>query len=246
MALWLVGIVVSRARQHQAGLFPGQAGVIRAARLGGWLFIRTISLRVAFVGATVVATQLGTTELATWHVAFTVFTLGALALDSLEIAAQTLVGHRLGAKDSAGTRHVVRRVTRWGIVAGVAIGLALAALTPLLNVVVTSDPDVRGLLPLTLWTLALALPLGGYVFVLDGVLMGAGDGRYLALTGVANLAAVLPLFWLTLWAAQASSLAWIGIVTLQASVGFGYLGARALTLGLRARGTRWMVLGVDY
>ena len=76
--------------------------------------------------------------------------------------------------------------------------------------------------------------------------MGAGPGRYLALTGIANLAAIIPLFWLTLWAAQASTLEWIGIVTLQASVGFGYLGARALTLGLRARGTRWMVLGVDY
>jgi len=89
------------------------------------------------------------------------------------------------------------------------------------------------------------MPIGGFVFVLDGVLMGAGDGRYLAVTGILNVAVLLPLFALTLWVGNAVSLNWSGIVALQASVGFGYLGARALTLGLRARTDRWMVTGVD-
>ncbi len=93
--------------------------------------------------------------------------------------------------------------------------------------------------------LGLAMPLGGYVFVLDGVLMGAGDGRYLAITGLINLAIVVPFFWLTLAAAGGSSVVWLGVTALQASVGFGYLGARALTLGLRAHGNKWMVMGVD-
>ncbi len=243
MALWLAGVVISRARSVGAGLRPGSAGIARAAQLGGWLFIRTISLRVAFVGATLVATQLGTDQLAAWHVAFTVFTLIALALDSLAIASQALVGHQLGAGEPVSTRQVVSRTVWWGLWGGAGLGVVLAASAPVLPLIVTSDTAVQALLIPTLLTLALAMPLGGYVFVLDGVLMGAGDGRYLALTGVLNALVVIPLFFLTLYVSETVVPAWVGLALLQASVGLGYLGARALTLGLRVRGDRWMVIG---
>ena len=245
MAVWLVGVVLRRAAHEDASLRPGRAGVFRAARLGGWLFIRTISLRVAFVGATVVATRLGTEDLAAWHVAFTVFSLLALALDSLAIAAQTLIGNRLGASDPEGTSAVLRQSVKWGILSGAALGSLLIIVSPVFPLLLTSDETVRDLLVPVFILLGLSMPLGGYVFVLDGVLMGAGDGRYLALTGVINLAALLPLFWVTL-ALAGSSVVWLGVATLQASIGFGYLGARALTLGYRVRGEKWMVLGVDH
>ena len=245
MALWLVGVVVAQATREGVTLRPGGAGVLGALKLGGWLFIRTTSLRVAFVGATVVATQLGTAELGTWHVAFTLFSLIALALDSLAIAGQSLVGHRLGAGDTGETRSVVTQLIRWGWWSGAALGIVLIAISPILPLLVTSDATIRALLVPTVIVLGLAMPLGGFVFVLDGVLMGAGDGRYLALTGVVNVAVLLPLFWMTLWLSQAVSLDAAGIVALQASVGFGYLGARAITLGLRARTDKWMVVGVE-
>ena len=245
MAVWLVAVVIKQALGEGASLFPGRAGVFRAAQLGGWLFVRTISLRVAFVGATVVATQLGTEDLATWHVAFTVFSLVALSLDSLAIAAQTLIGNRLGARDRAGTNDVLRKTIRWGILAGAVVGAVLIIASPVLPLALTSDPVVRSMLTPVFVVLGLSMPLGGYVFVLDGVLMGAGDGRYLAITGLINVMAVLPFFWLTLALAGSSSVVWLGVTVLQASIGFGYLGARAVTLGLRARGDKWMVLGVD-
>jgi putative MATE family efflux protein len=245
MAIWLVGVVVTQATAQSVTLRPGGAGVLGALKLGGWLFIRTISLRVAFVGATVVATQLGTTELGTWHVAFTLFSLIALALDSLAIAGQSLVGHRLGAGDTQETRSVVTQLIRWGWWSGAVLGVVLIASSPVLPLLVTSDPTIRAYLIPTVIVLGLAMPLGGFVFVLDGVLMGAGDGRYLAITGVVNVAVLLPLFWVTLWLSQAVSLEVAGIVALQASVGFGYLGARAITLGLRARTDKWMVVGVE-
>ena len=245
MAVWLVTVVTTQALREGASLRPGRTGVFRAAQLGGWLFIRTISLRVAFVGATVVATQLGTEDLATWHVAFTVFGLIALALDSLAIAAQTLIGNRLGASDREGTGDVLRKTIQWGILAGAVLGAVLILASPFFPLALTSDPVVRSMLTPVFVVLGLSMPLGGYVFVLDGVLMGAGDGRYLALTGLLNVAAVLPFFWLTLAVAGGSSVVWLGVTVLQASIGFGYLGARALTLGLRARGDKWMVIGVD-
>jgi putative MATE family efflux protein len=245
MALWLVAIVVKLSIAEGVPLLPGRAGVLGAMKLGGWLFIRTISLRVAFVGATVVATNLGTAELASWHVAFTIFSLIALALDSLAIAGQSLVGLQLGQGDKAETRAIVNRLIFWGWLSGGVLGVVLIVSSSLLPFLVTSDEVVRALLVPTLIVLGLAMPLGGFVFVLDGVLMGAGDGRYLAVTGVLNVAVLLPLFALTLWLSDAVSLDWSGIVALQASVGFGYLGARALTLGLRAKTDRWMVTGVD-
>jgi putative MATE family efflux protein len=244
MAIVLVGIVIRRARGQHASLWPRWAGVGKTGSLGGWLFIRTISLRVAFVGATVVAARLGTEELATWHVAFTVFALLALALDSLAIAAQTLVGHRLGAQKFDEARDLVRLLTRWGLIAGIVAGVFLAAASPLIATLITSDDQVsRALIPVLLM-LALALPIGGPVFVLDGVLMGAGDVVYLAWTGVANVAVLLPLLWLVAgMGSEADSVNTVAVVALQASVGVGYLGARWLTLGLRARGENWMRVG---
>ncbi len=244
MAVWLVGVVIRLAQAEKSRLRPQQAGVRATGRLGGWLFIRTVSLRVVFVGATVVAASLGTEELATWHVAFTLFGLLALALDSLAIAAQTLVGYQLGAKKFDEAKNLVTLLTRYGLIAGVGVGVVLAALSPLIAIIVTSDQAVQSATFPVLLVLALALPLGGPVFVLDGVLMGAGDVRYLAWTGVLNVAVLLPLLWgVSLMATDSTSVNTIAVVALQASVGFGYLGARWLTLSLRARGTAWLTVG---
>jgi len=101
---------------------------------------------------------------------------------------------------------------------------------------------VTALLPPTLIVLGLSVPLGGLVFVLDGVLIGAGDARYLALTGLANLAVFVPFAGaVLLWAPSgATGLAW-----LMAAFVFGFLGARAVTLSLRVRGTSWVRLGAS-
>ncbi|MGO1497444.1 MAG: MATE family efflux transporter, partial [Agrococcus casei] len=87
----------------------------------------------------------------------------------------------------------------------------------------------------------LAQPLAGLVFVLDGILIGAGDARYLAWTGFVNLLVYVPLLLLALL--QGSSLAALVVVWL--AFGVGYMGARLTTLYLRARTDRWMVLGAD-
>ncbi|MEO7016582.1 MAG: MATE family efflux transporter, partial [Leifsonia sp.] len=104
----------------------------------------------------------------------------------------------------------------------------------------TSDPAVASLLPVALIIVGVGAPLGGYVFVLDGVLIGAGDSRYLAITGLANVAVFVPL---ALAAGAWGGHGVWGLAWLTAAFAFGYLGARAVTLGLRARTTRWMRAG---
>ncbi len=244
MAAVFVAIVTRKARTHEVSLTPGVLGIRAAARSGSWLLLRTLSLRVALIATVVVATDLGTRELAAWHIVFTIFSLLALALDALAIAAQALVGHDLGSGDLPTVRQTTSTLMAWGFFAGGILAVLMGLLSPLLPFVMTSDEALREVLVVVLVLLALTLPLSGFVFVLDGVLIGAGDGKYLALTGVLNVAMFAPFLWLasvTHWAVSGVNLG--GLLMLEAAFGVSYIGARALTLGLRARGERWMVSG---
>ena len=232
MALWFLARVVRAARAAGAALRPGFAGVTVAAASGGWLLVRTVSLRAALLATVVAGSALGVTQLAALNVALAVFSLLAFVLDALAIAGQAMIGHSLGAGDRARVRLVERRLVRFGLLAGVAIGLVIAALSPVLGYVFTDDAAVReALIPIAL-VMAVGVPLAGYVFVLDGVLIGAGDGRYLAFAGIIALLTYLPL----LWMGAASG----DLLGLWVAFGLGYIGARALTLGLRVRGEAWL------
>jgi len=233
-------VVVRHARRVSVSLRPHRAGVLLGARSGGWLFLRTLSLRAAMLLAVFVATSLGSPELAAFQIAMTLFATLAFALDALAIAAQALVGRALGASDVHEVRQVLRRCLEWGFLGGVPLGLLVIGTSTVLPFAFSSSPDVTGLLSPTLIVLGASVPLGALVFVLDGVLIGAGDARYLALTGLLNLAAFVPLALLVMWLAPtgASGLAW-----LMAAFAFGYIGARAVTLSLRARSSAWMVVG---
>jgi putative MATE family efflux protein len=240
MAAVYVVIAVRAARATGVSLRPGLDGVTGAASAGGWLFLRTASLRVALLASVVVASSLGVVQLAAFQIAMTVFTTLALILDALAIAGQAMIGHGLGASDVERVHAVTRRLVRWGVLSGVVLGVALAALAPFAGVVFSPDPEVRHALAVCLFVMAAGIPIGGYVFVLDGVLIGAGDARYLALTGLVNLAVYAPLL---AWVALAQPAGAAGLAWLWAAFGFGYIGARAVTLGLRAHGSRWIVTG---
>ena len=120
----------------------------------------------------------------------TIWTFLAFALDAIAIAAQALTGRSLGAGDLDGTRAVTRRMVQWGWWSGVVTGVALAAASPVLGLLFTEDAAVRDLLVPVLVVAAVFQPVAGVVFVLDGVLIGAGDGRYLAVAGVVTLVAL--------------------------------------------------------
>ncbi|WP_183428498.1 MATE family efflux transporter [Leifsonia aquatica] len=242
MVLVYVVVVARHARRVGAPLLPHHSGIGRSARAGGWLLLRTASLRAAMLLAVFAATRLGPDELAAFQVTMTIFATLAFALDALAIAAQALIGKGLGAGDLEQVRAVLRRCLQWGVGAGVVLGAVTVLLSPVAAGLFTSDATVASLLPVGLALVGISAPLGGYVFVLDGVLIGAGDARYLALTGIANVAVFVPLaLAVVAWGGHdAAGLAW-----LTAAFVFGYLGARAVTLGLRARGRVWMRAGAE-
>ena len=234
---WVVGAL---ARRHAASVRPQREGLRRSARSGGWLFLRTVSLRAALLATVFVATALGTDELAGWQVAFTIFSTAAFALDALAIAAQALIGRGLGAQDEPFVRRVLGRTVAWGAWFGVVVGAALAALSGVIGLVFTGDAAVAALVQPALLALAVAQPVCGVVFVLDGVLMGAGDVRYLAIAGGLNLVPYLPALvavWL-LHPTGAVGLLWLAVCF------FGvYMLARLATLGWRVRRPDWLTAG---
>lgn len=231
-------LVIGRlARRHAASVLPQRDGVRGSARSGGWLFLRTVSLRLALLATVGVATGLGTEELAGWQVAFTIFSTAAFALDALAIAAQALIGRGLGAGDEPFVRRVLARTVAWGVWFGVLVGVAIAAASGVIGLVFTGDARLAALIQPALLVLAIAQPLCGAVFVLDGVLMGAGDARYLAVAGALNLVPYAPaLLLVALFAPPgAAGLAWLAVSF------FGvYMLARLATLGWRVRRPHWL------
>jgi Na+-driven multidrug efflux pump len=170
----------------------------------------------------------------------TLFNVLAFALDALAIAAQALIGKELGAANAPRARDLTRAMVRWSLVYGAITGALLAACAPWIGWIFTPDRQVHEALLPALLVLAASQPVCGYVFVLDGVLIGAGDARYLALAGVLNLVVYAPLL---VWAGLSGAGGPAGLMWLWAAFAGGYMLARALTLGLRSRADAWMVLG---
>jgi putative MATE family efflux protein len=234
-------VVVGRlARRHAASLRPHREGVRGSARLGGWLFLRTVSLRVALLATVFVATGLGEQELAGWQIVYTIFSTAAFALDALAIAAQALIGKSLGAGNVREVQHVLGRTLAWGAWFGVVVGVVIGLLSGVIGLLFTGDAAIAALIQPALIVLAVAQPLCGAVFVLDGVLMGAGDGRYLAIVGGLNLVVFLPV--LAVLAALQPPGAW-GLVWVSVAFFGVYMLARFAGLGWRVRGASWMTAG---
>lgn len=243
MAAAYLWMLIPRMRAAAVPLGPEPAALRRTAGVGSWMMLRTVTLRAAIVATVVVATDLGPETLAAHQVAFTFFSTLAFVLDALAIAAQALIGRELGAGRADSARRMVRVMTLWGVGFGVVVGVLTAAAAPWVPYLFTPDAAVAGAITVALFVLAASQPLAGWVFVLDGVLMGAGDVRYLALAGIVNLTVYLPVLW---WVHQSVSGGEPNQIILALWLAFAvvFMGARALTLGLRALGSRWMVLGV--
>lgn len=188
---------------------PDRRALVGLSRVSADLFLRTTALRATIIGATAVAARLGTVEVAAHAVAFEIWGFTAYALDSLAIAAQALIGHRLGAGDGPGARAVARRVVAWSTGFGVVFAVVLLATRSWLPGLFTDDPRVVEAAAFVLLFVACLQPVGGVVFALDGVLIGAGDLRYLAWAMGAVAVGFLPLLLVVgslgwLWAALAA------------------------------------------
>ena len=258
MAAALATPVLRSARDAGVGLAPSRTGLQASLGSGAPLLVRTVSLRAAILTTVWAATALGAVPLAAHQVVGSLWNFAAFALDALAVAAQALVGTALGQADAAGARApsggsapvpsggavpvsveaVLRRTLGWGAATGAVIGVVLAAASPWLPWLFTSEAAVASAARPALLVAASAMPLAGAVFLFDGILMGAGDGRYLAGAGLVTLVPYAPLAVAVAHGLPAASPAG-GLAWLWAAFAWVFMGARGLTTGLRARGTAW-------
>jgi len=224
------------AVQRRAGFEPPALARIRSLmRIGTEIAVRTTALLGSFLVASAVLARVGAASLAAHQIAFQLFVFLALVLDALAIAAQVLVGRLLGAGDGARARAAANRVILWSVAIGTGFGLVLLALTDVIPRAFTDDPRVVERAHEIWWLFAALMPVNGAVFALDGILIGAGDTRFL-MWGMLSAAAVyVPVALLALDRGWGIVGVWWGLA--------GLIGVRALTCGTRFVGSRWVLTG---
>ncbi|WP_437102455.1 MATE family efflux transporter [Streptomyces sp. enrichment culture] len=235
MAAVYLTVVVRGACRHGASLRPDAAGIRASAQAGVPLLVRTLSLRAMTMIATAVAARLGDAEIAAHQIILSLWNLLAFALDAIAIAGQAIIGRYLGADDAQGARQACRRMVQWGIATGVVLGVLVVVARPLFLPLFTGDSGVKDAALPALLLVALAQPVCGIVFVLDGVLMGAGDGPYLAWAMVVTLAVFAPVALLVPTLGGGLTAVWAAMALMMM--------VRMLTLWLRTRSGRWIVTG---
>jgi len=224
-------------RARRAALRPHLGAIARMLSVSGQLLVRNLSLTGMFLIGTSVATRIGRVEVAAHQVAFQVWVAAALAMDAVAIAAQAMVGERLGAGKADDARRIGRRVIVWSVVMGLAFTPVLLATRSGVVGVFSDDAEVVAVAAFLMVHVGLMAPLGGVAFALDGILIGAGDQAFMA----RSMAAVSVV---TVVAMVAGRLADLGIGWLWGAIWL----STALRSGLflvRFTGNRWQVVGAD-
>jgi putative MATE family efflux protein len=204
--------------------------------MGRDLVVRTMAFQACFVSAAAVAARFGAAAVAAHQVVLQLWSFLALVLDSLAIAAQSLVGAALGAGQLAHAKSVAGRVTVFSTLAAVALAATFAVGSSVMPSLFTDDRSVLDEIGVPWWFLVAQLPIAGVVFALDGVLLGAGDARFMRNATLASaLIGFLPLIWLSLVFGWGLLGIWSGLTT--------FMVLRLVFVGWRAVSGRWLVAG---
>jgi putative MATE family efflux protein len=232
-AVILAAVLARRGARLRPSPRRMAAQLVSARDLGA----RTLAFLISFSVATAVAAHIGPVTVAAHLIAIQLWTFLAFSLDALAIAAQALVGAAVGAGDLAAARDLAGRLIRWGLAIGAVLAVLLLAGAGVIPRLFTSDPAVLDTVGAAWRFLALMQPAAAVVFVLDGVLIGAGDTAYLAaVTTGAGLAVYLPLALLAGAAGLGLGGIWFGLTC--------FVMVRLVACLARMRGTRWWRRGM--
>jgi len=224
------------AVQRRAGWQrPVPARMRTLMRVGSEIAVRTTALLGAFLVASAVLARISPAALGAHQIAFQLFIFLALILDALAIAAQVMVGRMLGAGDAPGARAAAGRMIAWSVGLGAVLGVVLVSLGNLVPRLFTPDGAVVAQAHEIWWLFAAMMPLCGAVFALDGILIGAGDTRFLMWGMLAAAAVYVPVALLALAYGWGILGVWSGLA--------GLIGVRLATGGLRFAGNRWALTG---
>ena len=203
--------------------------------IGRHIFVRTAALMGAFILAGAVVARFGDASLGAHQIAFQLWVFLALVLDAVAIAGQVLVGRGLGAGDVERAYAASTRMIWLSVYAGALFAVVMLALQGVLPHAFTSDDAVIARAQDIWWLFALMQPLNGAVFALDGILIGAGDGRYLMWSMVAAFVASASVAVAALELDWGIVGVWVALVVL--------ICVRLALMWYRFAGRRWLVTG---
>jgi putative MATE family efflux protein len=230
-AMFIRALIVERVPlRPEFGKMRAQLG------LGRDLVLRGLAFQACWISATIVASHTSTATIGAHQVVLQLWVFLALVLDSLAIAAQSLVGEALGAEDEERARKVAWQVTGYGLVFGILLGVVFATLAGILPRVFTPDATVLAEIPHAWWFFVALQPICGVVFALDGVLLGAGDAAFMRnSTLLAAIAGFLPLIWAAWIFEWGLAGIWTGLAA--------FMVVRLVAVLSRTRSGRWAVVG---
>lgn len=241
MGLFLALPAIRWALCDGARLRPQLSGIAAAGNEGLPLFVRTLALRIAIVATVVAAASMGTTVLAGYQIVNALWNFAVNILDSVAIAGQALVGAKLGAKDIPEVRVLTKATARAGGVIGIIVGVLFTVLAFLAGDAFSPNVNIQSVVCAGMVVSGITMPMQGWMWALDGILIGAGDFRYLAITLLCAAGAylialcgvwlwVIPLLEEDFWKAAALWLTFDSVL----------MGGRALANGLRVHEDTWM------
>lgn len=206
--------------------------------LGRDLILRSLAFQACFLSAAAVASRFGAAAVAAHQVVLQLWNFVALTLDSLAIAAQTLVGAALGRGEIRGADRLAWRLTRWSAVFAAVLALAFAAGSAVVPTLFTDDAGVLDQASVAWWFFVGIIPVAGVVFALDGVLLGAGDAAFLRTATLAcALIGFLPLIWSSLVWDWGLAGIWTGLTV--------FMVLRMFAVLWRTASGRWAIAGAD-
>ena len=235
---FLAALIIRWRALGDARTWKPQWSVIKPQlAMGKDLIVRSLSFQIAFVSAAAVAARIGPASLAAHQVLLQLWNFLTLVLDSMAIAAQALVGGALGAKSAPLARAVGNKVLRFSVAVSVLLAGLLAAGAYALPRLFTQDQDVLNAMRAPWWMLIVLVLLGGVVFALDGVLLGAADVAFLRnATVLSVVAGFIPLVWLSLAFGWGLTGVWCGLLA--------FISLRLIAVVWRYRGSTWLTVSV--
>jgi len=216
--------------KHKVSLTPKFLVLIKLLRSSSELLIRNLSLTTSFIVATSMAARLGNVDVAAHEVGFQAWFFLAMSMD-----AKAIIGNLLGAGKAQEARRMGQRAIIWSTGIGVFTGSFLAIIHTPFAKIFSEDTAVIELASFLLLHVAAMAPLSGVAFALDGILIGAGDQRFLAKSMTLSAIISIPLMFVTV--AVGLGLGWIwGAIWILMTV-------RSITLYIRFRSDKWLKVG---
>ncbi len=143
------------------------------------LFVRTLALNVTLYYASAFSTSYGKNYIAAYTIAINLWFLGAFIIDGYASAGNILSGKLIGGKHYGLLLKLSHRLTKYGIVIGILMGLVGALLYYPLGILFTKEQGVLKEFYNIFWIVLAMQPFCALAFIFDGIFKGLGRMKIL-------------------------------------------------------------------